>query len=267
MDFEGKTALVTGASSGMGVAWAEALAARGANVVLAARSRAELDAVAKRIRQRHNVSADVVVSDLAEPDGPQLLHEAVSDRRIDVLINNAGFGLSGPFLGHALADEERQVALDVHAVLALCHLFGSDMRSISGQTAIVNIASNAAFQPLPYSAVYAASKSFVLLFSEALHRELHGQGTRVLAVCPGPVNTPFWGKIGSDLPDSAMTSPQKIVADALKALDRGRTFVVPGPLGIRVQAQLPRFAPRSWVVRVSDGASRRIMMRGRTVTD
>jgi short-subunit dehydrogenase len=121
---------------------------------------------------------------------------------------------------------------------------------------------NAAFQPLPYSAVYAASKAFVLLFSEALGRELKQQGTHVLAVCPGPVETAFWDKIGSKLSSKAMDTPQRTVGQALAAFERGRAVIVPGRFGLRLQAFATRLIPRSLMVSIADGASRKIMMAG-----
>lgn len=266
-DFRNATALVTGASSGLGAAFAKALAARGSDLVLVARNQPALEALAKDLSSQFRRKVDVFPTDLTDPQARRKLHANVREKNIAVnlLVNNAGFGLSGPFLEHELDREEAQVELNVSAVMAMAHLFGRDMKSFGSNSGIINVASNAAFQPLPYSAVYSASKSFVLLFSEALGHELKQQGTRVLAVCPGAIATEFWHKIGSELPDNEKSSPDRIVNEALVAFQRRRSVVIPGPLSLRLQVLSTRFAPRSLVVKVADRASRSIMMRGRSV--
>jgi short-subunit dehydrogenase len=183
---------------------------------------------------------------------------------VNLLVNNAGFALGGAFLEHALRDEEDQIAVNVRALTALAHLFGRDMTAFGRNAGIINIASNAAFQPLPYSAVYAASKAYVLLFSEALGRELMHQGPHVLAVCPGPVRTRFWDRLGSALSTDVMDTPERIVAETLAAFERRRAVLIPGRFGIRVQAFATRFMPRVAMIRIAERASRKIMMAGRS---
>lgn len=264
-DYASTTALVTGASSGLGEAFAEALARRGANVILVARNVPRLERLAERLRSAHKVEASVVAADLADPSAPGHIHTEVTGRglRVNLLVNNAGFALSGAFLDHDLSQEHEQIAVNVVALATLSHLFGRDMRAFGNNAGIINIASNAAFQPLPYSAVYAASKSFVLLFSEALGRELKRQGPRVLAVCPGPVATQFWNRLDSKLSAKLMDKPERIVGQALAAFERRQGVIVPGRFSIRLQAFATRFVPRATMVRIADGASRRIMMAGR----
>ncbi len=125
---------------------------------------------------------------------------------------------------------------------------------------IINIASSAAFQPLAWSAVYAATKAHVLLFSEAIERELRRQGTRVLAVCPGPVETNFFRQIGSDLPKGMMDSPGRIVAESLAAFDKNRAVLIPGRATNRLQAFATRLLPRAMIAKIAEGGSRKIMM-------
>lgn len=261
-DYSVTTALVTGASSGLGEHFAEALARRGANLVLVARSRDKLESLAARLRAAYNIDATVIVADLADPASPPRIHRELQARgvKVNLLVNNAGFALAGAFLDHELAREEEQIAVNVTALTSLSHLFGADMGGPN--TGIINIGSNAAFQPLPYSAVYAASKAFVLLFSEAIGRELKKRGTHVLAVCPGPVETAFWEKIGSKLSTKAMATPEQTVAEALVAFDRRKPLILPGSFGLRLQAFSTRLVPRWLMVRIADGASRKIMMAG-----
>jgi short-subunit dehydrogenase len=263
-DYTDSTALVTGASSGLGECFAETLACRGANVVLVARSAAKLELLAKRLRAQYPVGATVITADLTAPAAPAAIHTEVHARGLSVnlLINNAGFALAGAFVDHDVKAETDQIAVNISAVTALSHHFASDMRNLGPNTGIINIASSAAFQPLPFSAVYAASKAFVLLFSEALGRELAQQGTRVLAVCPGPVKTAFWDKIGSDLSTDVMDAPEQIVQQALAAFERGKAVLVPGRASIRLQAYATRLIPRALMARLGEQASRRIMMAG-----
>jgi short-subunit dehydrogenase len=263
-DYTNTTALITGASSGLGEAFAETLARRGSNVVLVARNQAKLESLAQRLRAQYKREATVIPADLTDSAAPMAIHAKAraSGLAVNLLVNNAGFALAGAFLDHSAAAEADQIAVNVGALTALSHRFATDMRNIGRNTGIINIASNAAFQPLPFSAVYAASKSFVLLFSEALGRELAPQGTRVLAVCPGPVNTAFWGKIGSELPTRVMDSPAHIVEQSLAAFDKGHAVVVPGRISVRLQAFATRIIPRPLMARIGEQASRKIMMAG-----
>ncbi len=268
-DYARTTALVTGASSGLGATFAEVLAARGADLVLVARTALTLETLAGRLQAAHGIRAHVIAADLTDPAAPAAIHAAVQARglRVNLLVNNAGFALGGAFLAHVVREEEDQIAVNVTALTALAHRFGRDMAARGPNAGIINIASNAAFQPLPYSAVYAASKAYVLFFSQALGRELRGshgrQGPHVLAVCPGPVRTGFWDRLGSALPTDRMDTPDRIVGEALTAFERRRAVLVPGRVGNRLQAFATRFMPRAAMIRIADRASRQIMMAGR----
>jgi uncharacterized protein len=256
-DFAQQTALVTGASSGIGAAFARALAARGANLVLAARSADRLEALARELSAGHGVQAVAVPADLAHPGaGPELAREL--DRRglaVDVLVNNAGFATYGPFESIAAERERDEVQLNVAALVDLCHAFLPGMLS-RRRGAIVNVASTGAFQPVPYMAVYGATKAFVLSFSEALWFEARGRGVSVLALCPGPTETRFFEAANvADGVFGARERPEVVVEQALRALARGRSFVVPG-LRNRLLAQSYRFSPRALTTRVAASMTR-----------
>jgi short-subunit dehydrogenase len=256
LTYRGKTALVTGASSGIGEAFAREIAARGMDVILVARSEDRLRELADEVSREHDIRAEVVRADLGEEDGASTVSEALGRRArmIDLLVNNAGFGSYGPF---GVLDPRRQhqeFVINVGTVVDLTRAVLPGMLD-KGEGAIINVASTMAFQPGPYMAVYGASKAFVLSFSEALWAEYRKQGVRVLAFCPGPVATGFWGAQGGD-PRFASTlvsldDAERVVRVALKALERGRPYVVPG-LRNYLFAQGSRFTPRAWVARLSE---------------
>jgi short-subunit dehydrogenase len=176
---------------------------------------------------------------------------------VDLLVNNAGFGLTGPFLSHALSEEEAQVQVNVTSLMALTHLFAPAMTE-RGPGGIINMASLSAFQPQFNSAVYAASKSFVLLFSEALWLELAPRGIHVLAVCPGPVVTSFFERIGSKPPPQAI-SAERVISETFQAFGKKQAVLVPGTLATRVQAFAHRVLPRTVVARIAASVSRKIL--------
>ncbi|HTG15865.1 MAG TPA: SDR family oxidoreductase, partial [Blastocatellia bacterium] len=193
VDSSGSTALVTGASKGLGAAFAEALAERGMNLVLVARSTGELNALSTRFYAKYKVQRTVLSIDLADPSSPQTIAQELERRgiEVDLLVNNAGFGLNGAFLSHDPKQKQAEIEVNVQALVALTHLFGKAMAS-RGKGGIINVASNASFQPVPYMATYAATKAFVLHFSEAIRHELAEKGVQVMATCPGPTATSFF---------------------------------------------------------------------------
>jgi uncharacterized protein len=232
IDFKNKTALVTGASSGIGKAFAEILAAKGVNLILVARSKGKLNALADQLRKTHDVTADVVVADLSDPKAPDKVYSAArkAKRNVDILVNNAGFGTYGLFHTISVAADHDQVIVNVAALVRLSHWFLPDMVK-RGEGTIINVASGAAFQASPYMAVYGATKAFVLSFSEALWAEYRTQGVRVLAVCPGPTETGFF-KVAKNENSvrGRRRSPEQVVATALRALGRGRSSAIDGRL-------------------------------------
>lgn len=251
-DYSGSTALVTGASKGLGAVFAEALAERGMNLVLVARSTNELDALSTRLYAKYKVQSTILSIDLADPSGPQTIAEELERRGIlvDLLVNNAGFGLSGEFLSHDPKQEEAEIEVNVQALVALTHYFGKAMVA-RGRGGIINVASNASFQPLPYMATYAATKAFVLHFSEAIHHELSGKGVQVMATCPGPTATSFFDGTSTRMSPKNMDSSDLVVRQTLKAFDQGRAVAYPGRISVRLVSLLPRLLPRALVVRIA----------------
>ena len=198
--FKGKTALITGASSGIGKAFAEALARRGAKVILTARSEAGLNAVADALRAAKAPGVEVIALDLAAPGAGAKLAAAVVAKglEVDLLVNNAGFGKWGDFLSVEAAVDAEMVQLNITALVDLCHAFLPAMQA-RRDGGIINVASTAAFAPLPYAAVYSASKAFVLSFSEALFGECEDKGVHVLALCPGGPQSNFAAVAAGDM--------------------------------------------------------------------
>ncbi|KPM53510.1 oxidoreductase [Frankia sp. R43] len=231
-DFRGRTALVTGASSGIGAALAEALAGRGADLVLTAPDQTRLRAVADRIRLLHGVDVAVVPADLSEESGPDDLIERVlaDGHQIDVLINNAGFGTRGRYDELAAERDHREVMLNAVAVERLTHLLLPAMVE-RGCGTLINVSSTSGFQAVPYMAVYGASKAFVLSFSIALWAEYRSRGIQVLALCPGPTDTSFFDALGSTMSAGGrLRTTEEVVTSAFRALERGQPYVIDGRL-------------------------------------
>lgn len=257
MEYEGRTALITGASGGIGEEFATQLAARGASLVLVARSASKLEELADGIRRSEDAEVTVIPLDLARAGAADELLAATTERglTVDVLVNNAGFGVHGAF---AEANPDRlsqQVQLNVGTLVGLTRLYLPGMLE-RRRGAIVNVASNAAFQPLPGLAVYAATKSFVLSFTRALWGELRGSGVRALALCPGPTATAFFDEMGDAPAFSRRRTVHDVVATALRALDRGKPSVVDGPLNSVVARVATRLVPERLLIRVSGRAVR-----------
>jgi short-subunit dehydrogenase len=237
------TAVVTGASSGLGAIFAEQLAQRGHSLVLAGRDRARLEQVRQRIGTA--VQVELVVGDLGSDAGVDDLIARLDGRVIDVLVNNAGFGTYGPF-ADIDADRERElVGVNVDALVRLTHAVLPGMLA-RGRGGILNVASTIAFQPGSYQATYGASKAFVLSLSQALWAETRGTGVTVTALCPGPTETGFVGALGSDVSHTAiykhLDAPGPVVAAGLRGLDRGRAVVVPS-WRLKVMATGGRLTP------------------------
>lgn len=246
---ERQTALITGASGGIGEALARRLARGGHDLVLVARTESKLQALADELARRHGVSARAMAHDLADPESPRRLVEqlAAAGLRVDILVNNAGFATYGPFAELDLDGELRMLQVNIVTLTHLTRLLLPGMIA-RGRGRVLNVASTAAFMPGPLMAVYYASKAFVLSFSEALGNELQGSGVTVTALCPGPTSTGFQAR--AQMERSRLVSGRKImdvetVAEAGYAgMLRGRPLVIPGLMN-RVQAFLPRLIPRS----------------------
>jgi len=251
--YAGKTALITGASSGIGAAFARELAARGMHVALIARSTDALEKLAQELTTAHKTQVHVIPADLSQPTGAAAVAQRVGELglAIDLLINNAGFLTHGAFETVDAQREHDEVMVNVSAVVDLTHAFLPGMleRRAGG---VINVASIAAFQPIPYMAVYAASKAFVLSFSIALWEECRGRNVCVLALCPGTTATNLF-KAAPKAELGKPRSSEQVVATALAGLDKGRSLVVDG-LKNSLLSHGPRLIPR-WFAAKCAGAA------------
>lgn len=251
------TTLITGASSGIGTAFARKLAARGRNVFVVARSEDRLIALCNELGRSTSIRAQYLALDLQQPDaGSQLLEE--TNKRgleIEMLINNAGFGSMGDFVKLDLNRELDMIQLNVRSLVDLTHRFLGPMRERKRGT-IINVASTAGFQAVPYMATYAATKAFVLSFSEALWEENRLHGIHVMALCPGVTETNFFQASGMDRPPlRSIETPEEVVETALRALGRHKSTVISGWTNLFTVAA-ERFVPRSVVTKVAGKALR-----------
>jgi uncharacterized protein len=254
--YKGSTAMVTGASKGLGAAFAKELAGRDMNLVLVARSFGPLQDLAESLSAQHGVRCVALQADLAASDAVERIVTELErlDLKIDLLINNAGLGLTGDFLSHDRAAELASIQVNVQALVGLSHALGAKMVS-RGTGGIINLASNAAFQPLPHMATYAAAKAFVLHFSEALKNELKGRGVQVMAVCPGPTATSFFEDVSTKMKGVAFDSAEMVVGRTLRSFDQKKSVAYPGRFSVRVSTWLPRLFPRSVVVSAAASAT------------
>ncbi|OLU26153.1 SDR family oxidoreductase [Pseudomonas sp. PA27(2017)] len=254
-------ALVTGASSGIGLALAEALARRGRNLILVARKRDALESIAYELTQRFSVDVLFRVCDLSEPlQLSGLLHELEQNGQvIELLVNNAGLGSGGAFVAQDWRREQQLLELNVLALARLCHAIGTVMAA-RGHGQILNVASVAAFQPGPWMSSYYASKAYVLHFSEGLREELRHHGVKVSVLCPGPTRSAFFRNAHLDATalerGKLMLSAEEVALIAVRGLERNRAIIVPGWRN-RLLTMAPRLFPRWLVRRVAARINRR----------
>lgn len=244
------TTLITGASSGIGAAFARKLAKRGRNVLLVARSEDKLIALCNEIGRVSGIRAQYVAIDLTDPDAPLRLFEETEKRAlvIDTLVNNAGFGSMGEFAKQDRARELEMIDLNIKSVVDLTYRFLGPMRE-RHQGMIINVASTAAFQAVPFMATYAATKAFVLSFSEALWEENRPYGIHVLALCPGVTDTNFFAASKIDRPPMrTVQTPEEVVDGALRGMSRGKSVVITGWTNW-VTVEVQRLVPRSFVTK------------------
>lgn len=242
-----KLALVTGASAGIGEAFAERLAADGYDLLLVARAQDRLDAIAERLEQKHGVSARVLAADLTDHEQRAEVESALREATPDLLVNNAGFGTVGRFAESDAAAEEREVMLNVVALSQLTRAVLPGMIARRSGS-VINVSSMAAFQAAPYNATYAATKAFVNSFTESLAEELADTGIVVQALCPGFTRTEFQERAGinvTGIPDMAWMSAADVVDASLAGLARGELVCIPG-FSNRALTTLTAFLPRSW---------------------
>lgn len=251
-------ALITGASSGLGRDLAHLFAADGHDVVLVARREERLIHIATEVEARYGSHAAAIVADLSMPDGVQVVARAIANTGIDYLVNNAGFGVVGQFASTQLASELGMIQLHVVATTHLTKILLPPMIE-RGYGRILNVSSIAAFLPGPYAAVYYATKSYVLLWSEALAEELANTRVTVTTVCPGRMATEFMA--AADVPDSRWLAPPApslpVARQAYRAMHRGQRLIVPGVVNKTIPAII-RLMPRRLVTKIT----RAIQQRG-----
>lgn len=252
--YKGSTALVTGASGGLGAEFARQLADRGSELVLVARSAERLEVLAGELRSSYQVNATTLPADLSRGEDVSRVVAFMATRPVHVLVNNAGFGTYGSFADLDAAHEHTEVMVNNVAAVALAHAALPAMlaRRTGG---IITVASSIAFQPSPMQAVYGATKAFDLAFSEALWAETRGSGVRIVALCPGPTATGFLSNVGDQRASSSIvysrTAPAAdVVRTGLRGFDHDAMTVIPG-LRNRLLAQGHRFVPRPVLARVA----------------
>jgi short-subunit dehydrogenase len=248
-------AVVTGASGGIGLEIARLLAADGHDLALVARSGERLAEVARELTETHGVRAHPIVADLGRRDAPGLVEAEVASTglTVDVLVNNAGFAVYGPFLGADGAGERAMIDLNVAALTDLTRRFAVPMVE-RGRGRILQVASTAAFQPLPSMVAYSATKAYVLHFSVGLAVELEGTGVTVTALCPGATRTGFADRAGASgsriFTGGAGMSPERVARAGYRAMKRGDLLVVPGAKN-RLLGFAARFSPRRLSARIA----------------
>lgn len=258
------TALITGASSGIGEAIARQLAAHGANLILVARSERKLQVLAEDLTRQYGIRAEVIATDLSHPDAGKLLQDEVTARglHVDLLVNNAGFGGFSEFARQDQAEIGEMIAVNITALTDLTRRFLPAMLE-RGRGRVLNVASTAGFIPGPLMAVYYATKAYVLSFSEAVNEELRGTGLSVTALCPGPVDTGFQdaatlneSRLMTGVTRLAMLDVETVARIGVEAMLRGQGVAVAG-LANKVQVSAFRLLPRAAAARIIAGVQAR----------
>lgn len=248
-----KAALITGASSGIGEAFARKLAAGGRNLILVARSEKKLHELCDELMLRHQITAHYVALDLTEFEADKKLFDETErhDFEVDFLINNAGFGSMGDFAELEIERELEMISLNIMTLVALTHRYLRKMRERGRGGAVINVSSSASFQPIPFMATYAATKAFVTSFSEAIAEENRPHGIKIINLCPGPTETNFFAaaEIKEPIQVKGMQTSEEVVETALKAVDGGKTTIVSGWTNY-VGSILGTLAPNALVTRV-----------------
>ncbi|MBD1372316.1 SDR family oxidoreductase [Hazenella sp. IB182357] len=244
-----QTALITGASSGIGEAFARELAKQKYHLVLVARNTEKLNQIASELAKQYDISVHVITADLSQPHTASSIYQQTEERgiQVDFLINNAGFGTFGPFHTIDPKSDHDQVMVNVATLVDLVHLYLPAMVSRK-QGQIINVASMAGFIPLPYMAVYGATKAFVISFSEALWSEYREYGIHILALCPGYTKTNFFqtANVDASVPKKGLRTPEQVVQSALTALKKGKDVVVDGKVN-RSLWSLIKITPRKQI--------------------
>ncbi len=241
-----KWALVTGASSGIGKEFARRLASMGMNLVLVARSEDKLSDLSKELNAEYGIMAEIIPIDLTISEASNRIKEFTDSLNIDVdvLVNNAGFGLFGDFERYPPEEYTKMIRLNIRTLTELCSVFLPEMRK-RGRGGVINVASTAAFMPIPYLSVYSATKAYVLSLSQALWAEYRKSGVRVTCLAPGATKTNFFKVAG--MPATRFESPEIVVERALKAFEKNKRLKISGA-GNYLSGLLPRFLPHTLVI-------------------
>ena len=257
----GRRALITGASSGIGAAFAKRLASDRYDLILVARNKERLGELAAHLSERHEVQVTALPADLTKTASLRKVERAIAaDEGLEVLINNAGFGTMGRFAELDVDREEEEVRLNALALLRLTHAALPGMIA-RRRGAVINVSSMAGMQPAPTNATYAATKAFVNAFTESIHEELRGSGVQVQALCPGFTRTEFQERAGIDvsgIPEIAWMEADEVVEASLSGLRRGEVVCVPGVLN-RLLATAVAAIPRPITRQIMGAAARQIL--------
>jgi len=246
--YKDKTILITGASSGIGECFAETLDRLGAKLILTARSEDKLNDMACKMN-----NAIVIPGDLSDKEYPKKLYAKIKEKniKVDILINNAGFGYSGKFLDNSIENYEEMISVNIISLVKLSHLFLNDM--VNGKNCgIINISSLASFQPIPYFSIYAATKAFVTSFTQSLYEEYRTQNVNILGVCPGYTKTNFNKRANMSSKPAAgylMTS-QEVVNESLEAYKKGKFLIINGKIN-RFAKCFTSLIPKKWALKMS----------------
>lgn len=261
MDYRGRWALVTGASAGIGAAFAERLARDAYDLILVARRRERLDEIAEKLARAHERRVSVLAADLTTGEGVRSVEARIANEpALELLVNNAGFGTNGAFADLDRDGEEEEVRLNVIALLRLTHAAVGAMRA-RGHGSVINVSSLAGFQPAPFNATYGATKAFVNSFSHGLAEELRGTGVRIQLLCPGFTRTEFQEVAGvptGDIPEFAWMSADDVVAASLEGLRKSELLVIPGA-GNKVMGAMFRVMPTAVARRLGGALLRRTL--------
>lgn len=247
-------ALVTGASRGLGQSFCEQLAKKGMNLILVARSEEAIKKNADAMSERYQVTCQTIALDLSTVGAAKKLYSTTEKKgwNVSLLVNNAGIGTYGSFLEQDLEPQQNLLQLNCNTLVELCHFYGRDFIA-SKRGGLINVASTAAFQPGPGMALYFASKSLVLNFSEALHEEWREHGVTVTTVCPGPTETSFFENANmatSSLLKKSMMKSDEVVRETLKAFEEKKPLIVPGKMN-QLSSVSPRLFPRKYAAKIS----------------
>ena len=252
-----QAALITGASSGIGAVFARELAKQNKNLVLVARSEEKLQQIAEKLQAKYQIKIKAIKQDLTEADAVNKIFTKLESQQIsiDFLVNNAGFGEHKAFNQTKLACHQKMIQLNILALVDLTYKCLPIMIA-NNYGRIINVASIAAFHPMPYLSVYGATKAFVLNFTEALWAENRNTGVKILALCPGPTKTEFfnvagWERFSTNSSEyQNIDRPSEVVKTALKAIEKGNSYSVPGRFFNQVITNIPRFLPREMMVKL-----------------